>query len=959
MRNFILPIIFSFTLFLISKVPVSSQEGNYPEEVTNSSLSDSLALSLRQYPITPRKISKIISFAAKNERVMGKDFFSLMLKIREKATEIQDRRSILRSYHYQGKYLNHIAEYSHAIERHEKALEMARLLGDTIMIIASLNNIGACYRKQDKHAICISILYDALDLAESYQSSFWKALIQNNIANSLQSQEEYKRALKIFKESLQYGIDSKNIQHLEVSYGCIGETYLLMKELDSAKFFISKSEYYSNMRKSSLGRALSKYLRGRVYIEEKKYKSAEKEIQESLVIHKQLKNNRYINYCLNALGVIYLKTNNHKLAEKFLVEARKMAIKTKSYENIIAACESLSELYIKTNKLRKAIEELKKIQIYKEYIFNKNKTILIEELSIAYETKNKEELLLKEQAKVANEAKKNKQIKISSLLIILSLVLLSGGFFVIAKNRRKTNKRLEELNAMKTNFFNNISHEFITPITLIEGMTNHFIEKRSINIEERKDLDIINKNLKRLLNLTNQLLSLSKIDVGRYKYYFQRGDLSALLKDYTAPFKSMAEKKELEFQYSIEDTELVWFSPELMETIVYNLLSNAIKYCKPKGKINLTFSNKATVGKGQITIINETQGEVNNINLLFDRFYQAGNNVSGGVGLGLSIVKEMVNLYKGKITVNKTKKDALKFTFIFDTRKEAFPKENIIEEVYETKEIKVNKESNVLFPEEIEQQSTSNLEESRNSILIVEDNSDMRNYIASCFINRYEIYQAQNGQEGYDIAIEELPDLIITDVVMPIRNGIEMCRLLKNSPETKHIPIIILTAKSDSEDVFKGLKHGVVDYITKPFHNQTLVLKVRNLLSLQKKQKEKYSKELVSRSLDVVFKEKEYDFGYKLQKVLDEHLTNPDLNATLLAELMEMSRTQLCRKIKLHTKLNTIEFIKTRRIHLALKLLKNNHSIKEVCYNVGFNSPSYFSKTFKEIVGCLPSEYKD
>ncbi len=383
-------------LFLVGGFFVKSQERNYYEKERRTALSDSLTLLLQHDTITHKGLSEIIKYVVKNERTIGGEFFPLMIKIRKKAMEIKDKRSILRSYHYQGKYFNHITKYDYAIESHKKAQDVAKSMKDTLMIISSLNNIGSCYRKQDQHGIAISVLYEALELAETYKNSFWKALIQNNIANSFQSQEEYEKALRIFRESLQYGIESNNTQHLEISYGCIGETFLLMKELDSAKFFIDKSEYYSNIRKSLLGKGLSKYLRGKVYIEEQKYKKAEKEIQEALVIHKRLKNSRYVNYCLNALGLIYLKRHNYKLAEKFLQGAKEMGMKTRSYENIIAACESLSDLYLKTNKLEKAIQELKKAQAYKEYIFNKNKTKLIEELSIAYETKKKEKLLLEE-----------------------------------------------------------------------------------------------------------------------------------------------------------------------------------------------------------------------------------------------------------------------------------------------------------------------------------------------------------------------------------------------------------------------------------------------------------------------------------------------------------------------------------------------------------------------------------
>ncbi len=242
-------------------------------------------------------------------------------------------------------------------------------------------------------------------------------------------------------------------------------------------------------------------------------------------------------------------------------------------------------------------------------------------------------------------------------------------------------------------------------------------------------------------------------------------------------------------------------------------------------------------------------------------------------------------------------------------------------------------------------------------ILIVDDNKDMREYIASCFNGKYVVYMAENGKKGLSIAAEKIPDIIISDRVMPVMNGIEMCQLLRKDPITQHIPIVMLTAKAGADDIQEGLKCGVVDYITKPFYNRVLEMKINNILNIQNELKERYRKELVIKSLDMVFGEDEHNFAYKLQQVLDKHLTNPNLNVQLLSDFMGMTRTQLYRKIKEHTGLNVVEFIKTRRINLAVELLKNTNQINKVCYDVGFNTPSYFTKTFKEIIGCLPSEY--
>ncbi len=932
-------------LFLIS---------SQAQELEYSYLPDSLSLLLKKDTLSNREISGLTTYAQKKEREIGKSFVPLMITIRDKARMINDTRGIIRTYHWEGKYFGHISEYSKAIENHKKALELSKRENDTVMIIASLNNMGSNYRKQDKNSAALTVLYEALECSEAHKNDFWTAIIQNNIGNVFQGQKDYDKALEIFKESLQFGIENKNLQHLEISYGCIGETFLLQHQLDSAIYYVNKSEECSIKRKSSIGIALSSYLKGRVLMEQGRYRKAEVALQSSLRIHKHYKNTRYINYCLSELGVVYMKMGRYKLSEEHLLEAKEIALKINSYENIVKASKSLSELYRKRKLWEKSIEELKVAQNYKDLLFNESKTQLIEELNIAYDTEKREKILQEEKAKVISGELRRKKTLFISITAIMLLLMLSVVFFYIARSRRRVNEKQRELSELKTNFFNNISHEFVTPITLIKGTTEHLVESGSIDREHQEAYETINRNCNRLLNLVNQLLNLAKIDVGKYHYYFQKGNLAALLKDYIVPFERVAKEGRLRFHYNIQNTGDIWFSPELLETIVYNLLSNAIKYCAPQGEIILDFNYDTTIAVGRLSVTNDTEVSSKNLSLLFERFYQEREGAQG-VGLGLSITKEMANLYQGEVRVEKINDKQIQFVFEFTTDKEKLPQKYIVEEPYK-------REENTLLPsmwDDEEKGSCISVAENDivPRILIVDDNKDMREYIASCFNGKYVVYMAENGKEGFALATEKLPDIIISDRVMPVMNGIEMCQLLRKDPITQHIPIVMLTAKAGADDIQEGLKCGVVDYITKPFYNRVLEMKINNILDVQNELKERYRKELVIKSLDMVFGEDEHDFAYKLQQVLDKHLTNPDLNVQLLSDFMGMTRSQLYRKIKEHTGLNVVEFIKTRRINLAVELLKNTNQINKVCYDVGFNTPSYFTKTFKEIIGCLPSEY--
>ena len=397
---------------------------------------------------------------------------------------------------------------------------------------------------------------------------------------------------------------------------------------------------------------------------------------------------------------------------------------------------------------------------------------------------------------------------------------------------------------------------------------------------------------------------------------------------------------------------IVFFDKDAIEKIITNLVANAIKYTAKTEEIVVDF--KVEKELLILTIKNSgssiTQDEVAN---LFERFYQTSED-NAGSGIGLALVKELVELHKGKIEVNNSEDGWLSFSVTLPIDKNTFKSEIFIEsntnENYETSP--TFSDSDDLDDEDVLLQNSLPI------LLIIEDNSDIRNLLKQQFIDSYTIVSAPNGEEGIDVALETIPDIIISDIMMPVKDGIALTQHLKNDERTSHIPIILLTAKAGDHNELLGIEVGADDYITKPFNAKILKAKVKKLIESRRLLQERYSQELVLLPKDVSVTNVDEHFLKRLQDVLDVNLVEPSFSATSCSLAIGMSRMQLHRKLKALTGLTTSEFIRSQRLKLAANLLKESDTnISQIGYSVGFNDHTYFSKCFKELYNCTPSEY--
>ncbi|MGA9291368.1 MAG: ATP-binding protein [Ignavibacteriaceae bacterium] len=523
----------------------------------------------------------------------------------------------------------------------------------------------------------------------------------------------------------------------------------------------------------------------------------------------------------------------------------------------------------------------------------------------------------------------------------------------------KETEKLQELDRIKTNFFTNISHEFRTPLTLILGP----LEKLMGQNEDEQLQDqykLIHKNADNLLKLINQLLDLSSIDAGKMKLNAEKVDAITFIKGIAASFRPLANIKniQLEFASNLEQLD-TYFDKDKFEKIISNLLSNAIKFTNEKGKICISVS----IDKNDIIeIIVEDNGigipksELQNI---FNRFSKAeGSKVVGGTGIGLALVKELVELHKGSISVESELRKGSKFKMVLPLKIEYYKnfqseaaKQN--EKIGQLKEEeKANKE--IREPEHDMVASEDNIP----IVLIVEDENDIRNFIKENIGKEYKILESENGKDGLKKSIEHIPDLIVSDIIMPEMNGIELCNKIKTDERTSHIPVILLTAKSSVDDKLEGLETGADDYLTKPFNISELQVRVSNLIEQRRKLRERFRREILLEPKDIAVTSADEKFLYRISNIIEKHIADYNFTVDNFSREAGMSRMQLHRKLNAVTGQAAGDFIRNFRLKRAANLLKGRHgNIGEIAYDVGFNNPSYFSECFKKLFGVLPSEY--
>ena len=555
--------------------------------------------------------------------------------------------------------------------------------------------------------------------------------------------------------------------------------------------------------------------------------------------------------------------------------------------------------------------------------------------------------------------------------LVYAIILASGVYGLWRVNLSRLQKRhafelrqleyekLKELDQLKSNFFANISHEFRTPLTLILGPVENLLSEHPTPAQASQ-YSVIKRNAQRLLQLINQLLDLSKLEAGKMKLNQAYGEITTLIKGVVHSFESMAKSKQINLQFASDvESAYVYFDRDKFEQILINLVANALKFTPDGGHVAIKVKTNEKEERLQIEIADTGPGiSADQLPFIFDRFYQgAGHTHKGepGTGIGLALTRELVELHKGQIRVHSILDQGTTFTVEIPYRKEALKDEpvsfqSVGKPLYQQVEV-----TSIPYDAGREME----IEDSKKTLLLVEDNPDMQAYLRETLVGEYRVIQANDGQDGVDLALEAIPDIIISDVMMPRLDGIELVGILKRDERTSHIPVILLTSKADVESRLIGLERGADEYLAKPFNREELLIRARNLLEIRHRLMQRFASLVPpapTEEKDVLIEDA---FLQKIRAIIEEHLSAEDFEIDGLARLVGMSRSQLFRKVKALTGQSPSVFIRLIRLQRAKELLESSEmNVSEVAYAVGFSTPTYFSDAFMETYGIRPSQLK-
>jgi signal transduction histidine kinase/DNA-binding response OmpR family regulator len=593
----------------------------------------------------------------------------------------------------------------------------------------------------------------------------------------------------------------------------------------------------------------------------------------------------------------------------------------------------------------------------------------------------RQQTVLSEQQRIYNNQRTFLYILISTLALA---ILLGGVSFYSLRENRKINKKLKYqniemldqknqllemsakaqiANEAKVNFFTNISHEFRTPLTLILAPLEELQSTKNQPIQ--KNLSLIHKNVIRLLRMVNQLIDFRKIEVDKMKLRASEINLIEFVNEIMQSYKSIAHKRNIDLRLITNERQLnVWFDATMIDKVLFNLVSNAFKFTKDNGFI-LIYINKndeenfvtITVEDNGIGMTPDAQEHA------FELFYQGEFENYKGSGLGLALSKEFIQLHKGRITVSSEKWKGTTFKIQLPLGKGHLTPEEIIEGS-PSAAILYEQEKIYTADLEIEDNTKKEVRELREpkevSILIIEDNADLRNFLNEKFYQHYEILEASNGQSALQQGFDNIPDLIICDIVIPGKDGLSLTNIFKSDIRTSHIPIILLTAKTNIEQQIEGMKNKADAYITKPFNVQFLEENIKSLLANRNRLKEHFSSDISSALKTQTINKLDRRFVNEFTSYVESNIENEDLSLDDVCKNIGVSKVQLYRKVKALMGINASDYILNSRLKKAKYLLQHeNLTISEIAFKVGFSSPAYFSTVFKSKFGVTPKGFKE
>jgi signal transduction histidine kinase/DNA-binding response OmpR family regulator len=948
------------------------------------------------------KALNALSYCVHDKR-LGIPYLSEALEI---ASDMQDRKQHSDVLISLGILYSNLASYDTAEINYERALTIQRELGDKKAQANTLINLGNNAGRSNNIKKALDYYEQGVLLMRELGDKSGEAALHNMKGYAYCVMGNFPKALEYGQTALRLMEEDGNKAGMADCCKRISEFYLSMEDYSQALFYIEKSYKLWEEMGGEIQQSDLLFQKGDVFLLKEDYKNALLYLSESLILKKAIgqtigykhyydlgdcyehlnrpdsalfffqlalqtsseSENSRLNRSksLKSLGNIHFQQGKTDQAVAELNEAMEAASLSGSKEQEMEAAEVLYRIYKSQNNTEKALFYHETYRALQDSLFNIKNSKQIGRLEANFEFEKEKQELAYEQEK---ELERQGSVRRLMLLALGIALMFIGVIYRYYRSKQKANaklsklneeillqkEKLEELDVAKSRFFTNISHEFRTPLTIISGMADQVREKPDQWLE--RGTKMIKQNTAGLLNLVNQILDLRKLESNEMKVEMVQGDVVQYLRYIAESYQSFAAGKgvQLHFLSAQPEIKMDYDSDKLLR-IVSNLLSNAIKFTPEGGNIYFQVDKKMSGDAPFLLMRVDDTGvgiPADELPQVFDRFYQVDDSTTRkgeGTGIGLALTKELVKLLGGEIKVSSTVGKGTAFTvelpIAVASTTTAAP---VVDKFLENKNVGLAIAEPSLDAPQI---SASPNMYVKPSLLIVEDNPDVQQFLAACLEDHYLLEIANNGQEGMDKATEQVPDLIVSDVMMPKKDGYELTHFLKNDERTDHIPIVLLTAKADVDSRISGLEKGADAYLAKPFDKRELLVRLEKLLELRKKLQARYAQ--VSDTSEV--SDTLNPFLQKFYSLVEKELSNPDLDMNQLCRSLGMSRSQVFRKLKALTGKSASHFIRSIRLQQAKKLLATSDlTVSEIAYEVGFTSPSYFSTAFMEEFGTAPS----
>lgn len=785
---------------------------------------------------------------------------------------------VIRSYSLVGEAHQKQNKLKESVASYLKGVELAEQHDEKSLLGTLYNGIGTCYfymNNVKKATHYMELAAQAKKEANDYQ---YYAIISANLASLQLFQGSYDQSIQTLLEAEKTLLEKQQLLYLSSVYNSLGAAYQMAKpESDSSRFYYEKSLEFASKNKDYLIMMNAYQNLGDYYFSKKDYAVA-------------------IDYMRKAIATNELR----KVEDQY---------KPALYGRISAVYDSLRDY--------KNAYNYKKMQLeVNEQLLTVTQQKEIEELEIRYQSEKKEKEIQLQKQEI--EKGKNQRNTIVFITVFLFLVIGFSVYFIF--QRRKIMQRFEQ---EKLKLFENLFHEIRTPLTLINGPIQVM---KQTTAADQEQLQLMEKNAQKLIGLVNELLDASKLGKGSYQLHFNTGHPADFIETIIERFSGEVAAKNMHVIFDKDDTTPICSYPfNVLEKVISNLLGNAIKYCLPGTVINIA----STVAENRLAIeVRDNGGGIpqKEQKKVFKRFYRGSNAQGGGTGIGLALVKELMELANGTIQLE-SNSSGTTFTIQLPIR-----------EIVRTTEITALKGDTPV-------------------LLLAEDDHDMAAFSTAVLKEDFQIIRVSNGQQAIETITTQLPDIVLSDVMMPQKDGITLLQEIKSNELTNHIPVVLFSAKASLESRLQGLAHGADAYIPKPFSPEELKLTLQNLLTTIQRNKEAYKDAVKS---EATFEERIKSTNAYVNKAIDQvirNIDNPDYSVNELSDDMAVSRSQLHRKLVALTGFSTTNFIRMIRLEKAKDLLLNNEgNITEIAYKCGFNSQSYFTKSFTEYFGKSPSQ---